>query len=104
MAVVRVTVNNVDGSTGFGSGFLVSEDGLVITANHVVDDKDTATVHFPDGRTAEATVLGRAFRRDVAVLSTDLSAANTLALGDSSNLSAGDSIYKDWVSASWEVA
>ncbi len=92
--MVRVTVNNVDGSTGFGSGFLVSKDGLVITANHVVDNKETATVHLADGRTAEATVLGRAFGRDIAVLSTDLSVASTLSLGDSSTLSVGDQVTK----------
>jgi hypothetical protein len=52
-----------------GSGTVVSADGLILTANHVVDpDRDTIKVYFVDGRMAEAAVLERSLRFDVALL------------------------------------
>ena len=52
-----------------GSGTVVSQDGLILTANHVLDaDSATTKIYFVDGRVLEANVLERSKRLDVAVL------------------------------------
>lgn len=53
------------------SGIVWSADGLVVTANHVVERDDDITVGLPDGRTAKATVVGRDAGSDIAVLRLD---------------------------------
>jgi S1-C subfamily serine protease len=53
------------------SGILWTTDGLVVTANHVVERDDEITVGLPDGRTVNATVVGRDGGSDIAVLRVD---------------------------------
>lgn len=53
------------------SGIVWTADGLVVTANHVVERDDDITVGLPDGRTAKATVVGRDAGSDIAVLRLD---------------------------------
>ncbi|MGC6426686.1 MAG: S1C family serine protease [Akkermansiaceae bacterium] len=50
-----------------GSGVIVSADGLILTAAHVVEGNRELTVIFPDGREARAKVLGANFYRDAAM-------------------------------------
>lgn len=57
------------GGIGAGSGVVVSEDGLILSAAHVVSALgDEVTVYFPDGRSAKAEPLGADFDRDAAML------------------------------------
>ena len=42
-----------------GSGFVISEDGYIVTNNHVIEDVDSIKVAFEDGRELEAEVVGR---------------------------------------------
>ena len=51
-----------------GSGFIISEDGYVVTNNHVVSDATKVTVIFEDGSEQVATVVGTDERTDLAVL------------------------------------
>lgn len=51
-----------------GSGVLISEDGLVLTSDHVVEDASGLAVRLADDRRFEATVVGRDPRLDVALL------------------------------------
>ena len=51
-----------------GSGFIISEDGFVVTNHHVVRDADEVTVVFDDGEDFKATVVGTDQRTDLAVL------------------------------------
>ena len=51
-----------------GSGFIISEKGIVITNNHVIEEADEITVRLKDGVEYEAEVLGRDSLSDVAVL------------------------------------
>ena len=54
-AVVAIEVGQQRGQniygTGAGSGFIISDDGYVITNNHVVEGADAITVKFADGTT-----------------------------------------------------
>jgi serine protease Do len=79
-------------SSGEGSGFVVSEDGYIVTNNHVVEDMDEITVHFLNGSELDATVVGRDPKTDIALLKVDPGDKSlaTIALGDSDAVRAGD--------------
>ncbi|HQZ13918.1 MAG TPA: Do family serine endopeptidase, partial [Devosia sp.] len=54
-----------------GSGFVISEDGYIVTNNHVVQDATKVTVNFQDGTERTATVIGTDERTDLAVVKVD---------------------------------
>lgn len=54
--------------TGQGSGFLISEDGYLLTNNHVVADADKVTVRLSDEREFQGTVVGTDSRIDIALV------------------------------------
>jgi len=56
---------------GQGSGFVISEDGYVVTNNHVVDKATEVKVLFDDGREVDAKVIGTDEKTDVALLKID---------------------------------
>jgi putative serine protease PepD len=80
--------------TATGTGFVVDEDGNIVTAAHVVDGASSITVTFQDGTTRSAKLLGKDDATDVAVLKVDPSGVKLqpLALGNSSALGAGDAL------------
>ena len=51
-----------------GSGVVVSKDGLILTAGHVVRGSDEMTVIFPNGKQAQGKVLGANYTRDIAMV------------------------------------
>ncbi len=51
-----------------GSGFVVSEDGYIMTNNHVVDGADEVYVKFSDGREFKTKIVGRTPEVDIAIL------------------------------------
>ena len=55
------------------SGIVWSADGLIVTANHVVEQDDEITVGLPDGRTVKATLVGRDPGTDLALLQAEAS-------------------------------
>ena len=55
-------------SRGLGSGFIVSDDGVILTNDHVIRDAERIMVTLPDGRDFEAELLGADQLTDVAVL------------------------------------
>jgi serine protease Do len=67
---------------GSGSGFIVSEDGHILTNNHVVDGFDRLEVTLTDRRTFPAKVIGRDETTDVAVLKIDGGRFPYVRLGD----------------------
>jgi S1-C subfamily serine protease len=79
------------GSDSTGSGVIVDSGGTIVTAAHVVGDKDTVTVILSDGRQFDASVVGRDTVGDLAVLKLkDVPSGLTAApLGDSSQLAVG---------------
>lgn len=68
--------------SGVGSGFIVSEDGRILTNAHVVDGADTVQVTLKDGRTFEGTVLGSDPVTDVAVIDLDAENLPTLSVSE----------------------
>src|SRR6266478_6634063 len=80
---------------GLGSGVLVSRDGKVLTAAHVVQTSGHVVVEFMDGRLVPARVIGSVVRADVAALQleqvpSDVAPAK---LGDSDRLEVGDDLF-----------
>lgn len=75
---------------GAGSGFIISDDGLILTNNHVVDDADTIRVRLADKREFTASVVGTDPQSDVALIKIDGKNLPTLALGDSNKLEVGE--------------
>jgi serine protease Do len=51
-----------------GSGVITSEDGLILTAAHVVQGSDVMDVVFPDGKTLKGKVLGANYGKDLAMV------------------------------------
>ena len=79
--------------TGLGSGVIVSEDGYIITNNHVVDgaDKDGVKVALTDDKTEyTARVIGTDPQTDVAVLKIDARKLSPITIADSDKLEVGD--------------
>ncbi len=74
---------------GTGSGFLVSEDGKILTNAHVVADTDTVLVTLKDGRTFEGKVVGVDSITDVAAVKISAEKLPTVKLGNSQNLIPG---------------
>jgi serine protease Do len=58
----------ISNKAGFGSGFIVREDGLVLTNAHVVGNRDTVDVVLLDGTTLKGTVIERAKNLDLALV------------------------------------
>jgi serine protease Do/serine protease DegQ len=83
---------------GLGSGVIISEDGYILTNNHVVSDQqgepvDEITVHLDDGREVEATLVGRDQRTDVALLKIEESGLPFITMADSDQLRVGDVVF-----------
>jgi len=74
---------------GVGSGFIVNEEGHVITNYHVIAGGEILKVITPDGEIREASVLGGDPRFDIAVLDITGSGFKPVRLGDSDNLKVG---------------
>ncbi len=68
--------------SGVGSGFIVSEDGQILTNAHVVEGADTVQVTLKDGRTFEGKVLGSDPVTDVAVIDIEADNLPTLAVSN----------------------
>lgn len=82
-------VSTRNGSSG--SGVIVSADGLILTAAHVIAGSTEMTVIFPDGRQAKAKVLGANFTRDAAMARLVGEGPWPFAeIGDSDDLKVGD--------------
>jgi S1-C subfamily serine protease len=74
---------------GTGSGFILSENGELLTNAHVVADTDTVQVTLKDGRTLEGKVMGVDSVTDVAVVKIKADNLPTVKLGNSQNLIPG---------------
>jgi serine protease Do len=75
---------------GFGSGFIVSSDGLILTNAHVVEGSDQVKVTLKDGRTLEGKVMGTDSLTDVAVIKINAENLPAVTFADSEQLQPGE--------------
>lgn len=73
-----------------GSGFVLTEDGYILTNYHVIRNADEIIVRFSDRTELVAEVLGGDERSDVALLKVEATGLPTLTLGDSNDLKVGE--------------
>ncbi|OCI31724.1 S1C family serine protease [Oerskovia enterophila] len=93
-SVVSLQVEGADGIST-GSGFVIREDGYILTNNHVVAggaDGGKVTVLFADGSERPATIVGRTADYDLAVVKVDEAGLTPLVLGDSDAVVVGDPV------------
>ena len=89
--VVKENPDSEDGHSGaLGSGFIVSQDGYILTNNHVVEGADDVTVKLTDGRKFPARVIGTDKAGDVAVLKIAGTGFPTVKIGNPANSKVGD--------------
>jgi serine protease Do len=100
-AVVTV-VSVVPGQRGFfgrapdqtvtGSGVVISNDGYIITNNHVVEDAKAVSIILADGTTSPAQIIGTDVFSDLAVLLADDNLTTIAPLGNSDTLKPGETV------------
>jgi 2-alkenal reductase len=80
------------GQQGAGTGFIISEDGYIVTNQHVVDGGDTFEVVLSNGDTREARVVGQDPVSDIAVVRIAGPVPGVVALGDSDAVKVGQPV------------
>lgn len=97
--VVSIDVSVMSGHSevvaGSGSGVIISEDGLIVTCNHVVEGAASVDVFLNDGSTYKADVLGTDSVTDIAVIKLKADGVKfpCATLGSSEELHVGDRVY-----------
>ncbi|MFX1672824.1 DegQ family serine endoprotease [Paraburkholderia sp. A2WS-5] len=82
--------NDTEQSSGVGSGFIMTNDGYVMTNAHVVDDADSIYVTLTDKREFKARLIGVDDRTDVAVVKIQASNLPAITIGDSNKVRVGE--------------
>ncbi|HBV86102.1 MAG TPA: serine protease HtrA [Desulfosporosinus sp.] len=77
-------------SEGAGSGVIISNDGYIVTNNHVIEGANKITVTLKNAETFTANLVGRDVKTDIAVLKIEASDLKAAILGDSSQLVVGE--------------
>ncbi len=92
-SIVAITgyVDNMEGYY-WGTGVILSEDGLILTNTHVIDGCDSATVTLFDDSSYEAKLVGADSISDVAVLKIEASGLPVAEFGESGTLAVGDQV------------
>lgn len=75
-----------------GSGFILTEDGYILTNEHVIEDANSITVAMYDGTSYPARVVGYDAGNDIAVLKIDATGLTPVTLGNSDALEVGDEV------------
>lgn len=97
-SVVEVTTETVSYSnffgqyvtSGAGSGVIISEDGYIITNNHVIEGASSIKVRLSDKTEYEATLVGTDSKTDIAVLKIEATGLTPAVIGDSDTLKVGE--------------
>lgn len=75
---------------GAGSGVIISQDGYILTNNHVIDGANSVKVRLRDGTEYDATIVGSDADNDIALLKVSATNLSPATFGDSSSLAVGD--------------
>lgn len=73
-----------------GSGFIISQDGYILTNNHVIKDADEIVIRLQDRRELNATVIGYDVQSDLALLKVEANKLPFVKVGKSENLQVGE--------------
>lgn len=96
-SVVSIDVTMQNGYTsvlsGSGSGVIVSQDGYILTCNHVVEGAEKIIVYLNSGESYEAQLIGLDSITDLAVIKIDAADLPYAKLGDSSELKVGENVF-----------
>ena len=76
--------------TGLGSGVILSEDGYIVTNNHVIDGADKLEVLLNDNSTYEAKIIGTDEATDLALIKIDAHGLSAITFGDSEAVKVGE--------------
>jgi len=74
----------------FGSGFILSSDGYIMTNNHVIDKSKEIVVKLEDGREFFGKIIGKDPKTDLALIKIEVSNLPTIKLGDSDKVKVGE--------------
>jgi serine protease Do len=75
---------------GLGSGVIVTDDGYILTNNHVIDDADQVYIRTSDNRKIDAKVIGKDPKTDLAVIKVNAKGLKPVVIGDSDKLRVGE--------------
>lgn len=97
-SVVEITTEEVQTSTffpqyiasGAGSGVIITDDGYIITNNHVVEGATKIKVRVKDGTSYDATLVGNDPKTDIAVIKIEATGLTSAVFGDSDTLTVGE--------------
>lgn len=93
---VDIVSTNIFGQTvknaAAGSGFVITEDGYILTNYHVINGASAITVAFSDGTTYPATVIGGEEDNDIAVIKIEAEGLTPVVLGSSSDMLVGEQV------------
>ena len=79
-------------SAAAGSGFVITEDGYIVTNHHVIEGANAITVTFSDGESYDAVYVGGEKSNDVAIIKIDASGLLPVILGTTDNMHVGDAV------------
>lgn len=97
-SVVEITTEGVSTDStmrqvitkGAGSGVIISEDGKIVTNNHVIEGASKITVTLRSGESYEATLIGTDAETDVALIKINATGLTVAEMGDSDSLKVGE--------------
>ena len=91
---VDIVSTNIFGQTvtnaAAGSGFVITEDGYILTNYHVIEGASAITVAFVDGKTYPATFIGGEEANDIAVIKIDAQGLTPVVIGKSGDMLVGE--------------
>ncbi len=93
---VDIVSTNIFGQTvtgaAAGSGFVITEDGYILTNYHVIDGANSIKVTFDDGKEYTATYVGGEEKNDIAVIKVDATGLTPVVIGKSSDMLVGEQV------------
>ena len=93
---VDIVSTNVFGQTvtgaAAGSGFVITEDGYILTNYHVIDGANSIKVTFDNGKEYSATYVGGEEKNDIAVIKVDATGLTPVVIGKSSDMLVGEQV------------
>ncbi len=90
-SVVGISVSSMSGS-GSGSGIVFSEDGYIVTNQHVIDGAQAIKVTLSDGSEYDASLVGQDEKTDLAVIKINATNLQAAEIGDSDELIQGETV------------